>query len=544
MDRMKMGTRCLLALLAGSAWALAFPGLSIRSFAWIFPGLLFGLSFGCSFKQRFLLGFLSGMASHLGSLFWLLYIPIDQQANLLLRSGPFLGWLALSAYLACYPAFWLVLLPSFFFPAPSLRSPLLVEKLVATTSGYRLLMVGLAAAAWVALEMIRARLLTGFPWNLLGASQYENPALISMAQWTGVYGVSFLLVFASCSLLVTLLQAVHQPTGRVWLANFAPALLLVSLALGLGARTLTKPSEQEFLKLVLIQPAVPQTAIWDPAENERRFQKLLEMSGQALSEKPDLMVWPEAAVPPMTRPIYQAISEFAASNSLALVIGADEADVTPESTNFYNSSFLVDRGGKFQIGYRKRLLVIFGEYVPLRGLFPFLNYLTPISGGFSAGKKAVVFEMKDPPAKWGVLICFEDNFPHLAREYAGEETDFLLNLTNDGWFGKGAAQWQHAANSVFRAVENGRPLVRCTNNGLTCWIDRQGRIRQIFRGKNGTVYEEGFLSVLIPRNGRMERTTFYNSHGDIFGWSCLVLTTLVLVRSRFTSRLPGFGLSK
>ena len=121
--------------------------------------------------------------------------------------------------------------------------------------------------------------------------------------------------------------------------------------------------------------------------------------------------------------------------------------------------------------YIKRKLVIFGEYVPLADWLPFLKYLTPIQGGFTPGRRPVSFPLPGLRAKTSVLICFEDIFPHLVREHVDDDTDFLVNLTNNGWFGESAAQWQHAANAVFRAVENGLPLVRCANNGLTCWVD-------------------------------------------------------------------------
>jgi apolipoprotein N-acyltransferase len=120
------------------------------------------------------------------------------------------------------------------------------------------------------------------------------------------------------------------------------------------------------------------------------------------------------------------------------------------------------------------------------------------------------------------LICFEDVFPHLVRRYVAADTDFLVNLTNDGWFGESAAQWQHAANAAFRAVENGRPLLRCCNNGLTCWVDSSGRIRDIFRDPTGSVYGPGFLTATLPLPAPEERRpgTFYTAHGDWFGWAC------------------------
>jgi apolipoprotein N-acyltransferase len=128
--------------------------------------------------------------------------------------------------------------------------------------------------------------------------------------------------------------------------------------------------------------------------------------------------------------------------------------------------------------------------------------------------------VKNPGARFSTLICFEDAFAEEAREHVTDGADFLVNLTNDGWFGKGPAQWQQAAAAVFRAVENGVPLVRCTNDGVTCWIDAQGRLREVF-SVAGNNYEAGFMTAKIPLRTSGERGgTFYNLHGDWFGWSC------------------------
>jgi apolipoprotein N-acyltransferase len=131
-----------------------------------------------------------------------------------------------------------------------------------------------------------------------------------------------------------------------------------------------------------------------------------------------------------------------------------------------------------------------------------------------------------------VLICFEDIFPHLAREYADDDTDFLVNLTNNGWFGDSAAQWQHAAGAVFRAVENGVPLVRCANNGITGWIDAHGRLRQIFRTPAGSEYGAGAITLEIPLPAQKSAPTFYQRHGDWFGWICAVITLITLAINR------------
>jgi apolipoprotein N-acyltransferase len=218
-----------------------------------------------------------------------------------------------------------------------------------------------------------------------------------------------------------------------------------------------------------------------------------------------------------------------------MILGADDAEPRanpshPDEFDYYNAAHLLDREATRIAVYRKRQLVIFGEYVPFVRQLPFLRHLTPIEAGFSRGPGPVPFPIGSPQCRTSVLICFEDVFPHLARQYVNPDTDFLLNLTNDGWFGQSAAHWQQAANAAFRAVENGLPLVRCTNNGLTCWIDAFGRFRQWLGETTGDVYAPGFLSVRIPLlpDGARRPPTFYNRYGDLFGWTCIATTLLLL----------------
>src|SRR5207249_930586 len=199
---------------------------------------------------------------------------------------------------------------------------------------------------------------------------------------------------------------------------------------------------------------------------------------------------------------------------------------------FFNASFLLNPRGELVAKYHKRRLVIFGEYVPLERWLPFMKYLTPIGGSFTPGDQPVPFRLTQPQAFVSTLICFEDVFPHLSREYVEDDTDFLLNLTNNGWFDESAAQWQHAANAVFRAVENGLPLVRCANNGLTCWVDAQGRMQDVYFPGTQDIYGAGIKLIQVPLlDGSRREPTFYRRHGDAFGWSCVGGSTLVVGRT-------------
>lgn len=549
------GRRYATTVLIGIFWALPFLIRNTEGCAIIVPGILLFITAGTPGSLAFRLGFTAGLVQSLASFYWILNIPMPGEGSILMRSGPVFGWFALSTYLALYPAFW-VLGCWRMFPGRgyvSAQNAATFDNIVLLSTRSVLTWSLSCAALWVALEIIRARLITGFPWNLLGCSFFQAGELLAIARYTGVYGISFGIVWVSICMVLPIMRSLppaDQGPGwrELWphlkKTVFSIEYLRIPLIAG-GSMAfilflaMLSPGDKadRFLKIALVQPAIPQTSIWDPAENERRFQKLLDLSEEALKEKPDLLVWPEAAVPRFNEATYQSITNLAITHKVSMIFGADDSEVTPTATNYYNSSFLFNAEGKFVETYRKRFLVIFGEYVPLSGALPFLKYLTPITGGFSSGKRAVPFKIQQPLAKIGVLICFEDNFPHLAREYADEETDFLLNLTNNGWFGEGAAQWQHAANAVFRAIENGRPLVRCTNNGLTCWIDRDGRIQQIFRGREKGVYDAGFLIIHLPLAPRGSSSrTFYNRYGDVFGWSCTIISGGMILFSIWNSR--------
>ncbi len=532
--------RWLLAAGAGGLLALAFPKFSIAGFAWVAPALMLAAAQGKSGGAGFRIGCVSGLAFWLVSLDWLLLMPAT--------GFPILGWLALAGYVALYFGAWVAL------AAPSETLARLNPQLALAPAwprdswtGRTLWALG-GAAAWVALEMVRAWLFGGFPWSFLGASQYQFVPLIQVAAVTGVYGVSFLVVWFSLSLYsAARLILLHPAKRQVWQAEIVlPMAVVIGCYVG-GFLAMHRPVPAEnYLRVTAIQPSVPQTLIWSPTEDARRFQALLELSQRALARDTnasDLLVWPESAVPAIDEPTYQAINQFVRSNHLWLVLNGDDVEIHPAATNYFNAAFLIGPDGRWRQVYHKRQLVIFGEYVPLANWLPFLKWLTPITGGWTPGDQPATFELERrlTPPPVGViqitpgpaaddsgtvncapLICFEDTFPGATRASAQPEVDFLVNLTNDGWFGESAEQWQHLANAVFRAVENGLPLLRCANNGVTCLINGHGRVETLFRDAHNSEYGRGPLTVEIPLPAAAEKSapTFYNRHGDWFGWGC------------------------
>jgi apolipoprotein N-acyltransferase len=387
----------------------------------------------------------------------------------------------------------------------------------------------------VAWEMALAHVLGGFPWDLLGTSQYRLVPLTQVASVTGIYGVSFMVAWVSLALLSGALLAIRRPTTRsVWLGELLIPVITVAVLFNFGFRQLRRePEPGRTLNVTFVQPSIPQTLIWDPGNDPQRFHELVRLSEQGLTNRTDLLIWPEAAVPKMLRydrETFQAVTNLAEGHRVWMIVGSDDAEprrnaLNSDDADYFNSSFLISPQGQLVSRYVKRNLVMFGEYVPFQRWLPFLKYLTPIQGGFTPGTRPEPFELAGLNVKTQVLICFEDVFPQLAPTEMESDTDFLVNITNDGWFGDSAAQWQHAVTAVFRAIENRVPLLRCSNNGLTCWVDASGRFREIFHDELGSVYGAGTMTVQIPLSdpGQRRPLTFYTRHGDWFGWSCVAL---------------------
>ncbi len=407
------------------------------------------------------------------------------------------------------------------------------------------------AAIWVALEMLLARILGGFPWNLLGASQYRMIPLIQICSVTGIYGLSFLIVWTSLGLILAGVMVCRERVRRsAWVPEVILPMLAVAIAFNVGFRQLRPEAPPgRTLRMALVQPSIPQTLIWDSARDEERFRELLNLSERALTNGVDVLVWPEAAVPKLLRydkETYEEVTGLARRFHTWMIIGADDAEprlgsAKSNDADYFNGSFLINPDGKLENAYRKRNLVVFGEFIPFQRWMPFLKYFTPIEGGYTPGTRSVQFDLGNLGVKTSVLICFEDTFPQLARADAQDDTDFLVNLTNNGWFDESAAQWQHATSALFRAVENGVPLVRCANHGLTCWADAHGRLREIFQDGHGTIYGPGFLAAEIPLLplGTHHARTFYGRHGDWFGWACVGAALLMVLGRLFMGKRSG-----
>src|SRR5262245_47026029 len=286
---------------------------------------------GKSGWESFRIGYVAGLAHYLASLYWLLLIPYRWHS---LPLGPAAGWLALSAFVALYPATWVWLMSqrhvrkdpiaslsqaevrSGASPAPAVDRSESLHGVLARSWLERSRWALCGATSWVALEMILTRLFSGFPWNLLGASQYQMLPLIQVASVTGIYGVSFIVVWLSLALLSAALLVIRRPTMRsVWVGEILVPILITTALFNLGFRQIRRaPQAERNLTVSLVQPSIPQTLIWDSSNDAARFEDLLRLSREALTNKADLLIWPEAAVPKLLRydrPTYEAITGLA-----------------------------------------------------------------------------------------------------------------------------------------------------------------------------------------------------------------------------------------
>lgn len=516
-----------LAILAGILWALAFPLPGWSGLVWLAPGLLLAAGFDLRPGAAFRIGYFAGVAHHLIALRWLLHIPFP--------SGAIAAWLALTAYCALFPGLWLLLASRFIRAQTGAQTTstwtVSVQAVLHMSETRRQVLWAWLAAAWAALELVRGQFLGGFPWNMTGVTLWRNLPLMQTASVTGVYGLSFLICWVSVALAGGIAMLVLRPERRfAWTATLRIPLIALLLIMGAGLRRVMSPRPHaETTSLALIQPSISQQLIWDDAANPARFQKVLDLTRQALATHPDALIWPEGSMPDLSDEQFATVVAATRQAGAAWIFGTAYGKLVDGVPEHYNAALLVGPGGPIEDRYHKQRLVIFGEFIPFEKVLPFMKWLTPIGSSFTPGRGPAAFRFgTNRPVNASPMICFEDVFAHHTRAHVKPDTDFLLELTNNGWFGESSAQWQHCASAALRAVENGVPLVRCANNGLTCWLDEFGGMHDLLRSASGSVYDSGFLTTRVPVRppGEPRKLTFYNRHGDVFGWICFAVMIL------------------
>lgn len=382
------------------------------------------------------------------------------------------------------------------------------------------------AVAWVALEYIRTYLFSGFPWGVLGYSQYPNLVLIQTADTFGVLGISFLLVLANGSLVI----AFRAFTRRAWpgktnMAGLGLVMAVLCAVFIYGHFKLAQVHGQikgaPSRKICVIQANIPQDQKWNKAFIDETIDQYSRLSLQAIPC--DLVVWPETALP-----FYYGMDPVPSNRVDALVrkagtfflIGIPAARPSDHGFLYYNRACMLTPLALPKGYYDKHHLVPFGEYVPFKRLLWFAEKLTAGAGDFSKGETGPV-PLKFGTGTTGVLICFEILFPHIARDFVLNGADMLTTMTNDAWFGRTQAALQHFSIAVFRAVENRRSVVRAANTGISGFIDPSGTILD-----KTDIFTACALTRQVPL---MSGKTFYTRNGDFAAKACLVAFFLVCV---------------
>jgi len=496
------------ASLTGLLLALAFPRPGFSILAWIAFLPLFYAIRGKSPANSFKLGFIAGFVAYAGIFYWL-NIVMTTYGKLPLPVSICLT-LLMAAYLALYLAVAAAL--SRFAEAHSI--PMLIT----------------FPAVWVSLEYLRAYFLTGFPWALLGYTQYRTLPLLQIADMTGVYGVSFLIILVNI-FLYQLWRWVRGKDGATYpfLATFT-AIPLLLVTIWYGFVTLNREVSGTEVKVALAQGNIPQDIKWNPAFQEETvaiYERLSRSSSGAA-----LVVWPESSLPFFFQKelLYSArVTSLAKELDAALIVSSPALEYDGGREKLLNSAFLIAPDGSAAGRADKIHLVPFGEYVPLAKLLPFVKKMVQGIGDFSPGSTAA--PLTAAFGKIGVLVCFEGIFPEISRAYVNNGAGLLVNITNDAWFGDSSAPYQHLSMTVLRAVENRVPLVRSANTGITAIIDSRGHVRAMTG-----LFREALLTGTVRIGGEK---SFYTLHGDIFAWGCIALAIGIFAtvsRRRFLSQ--------
>ena len=509
---MNVSTRAALAVASGLALALAFPKFDVNFAAWVaFVPLLYAID-GESHRKVFLYSWLQGFACYVPSLYWIT-ITLHHFADVRIALAV-LPMLLLAAVIALFTgaAVW-------------------IAEFITTRLGLSIVVT--MPVAWTAVEWVRTYLPIGFPWNLLGYAAYQNLTLVQFAEFTGVYGVSALIVLFNVVVYVVFFR---RETARIQGISLGVLSTLIAAAWIFGALRIGELAHARpdgSLKFAMVQGDIPQTIKWDPHFLESSFGVYVQQTENAARLGADLIVWPEAAAAFFFQPTGQYPAAFAGDASYRqrllqlaadtgdpILFGAPALGQEDGRLGFYNRAYLVSGTGAVTAWYDKIQLVPFGEYVPMRQLLGyFVNRVVEGFGDMFAGSRQTIFEVKG--ARMGVLICYESIFPNLSRMAVNRGADILVNITNDAWYGESSAPYQLLAMAAFRAIETKTPMVRVANTGVSAVIEPTGQITArtpLF--KRGTEIERVYW--------RRQRTV-YTAVGDLFAEICFGLAAIAFI---------------
>jgi len=477
-----------------------------------------------SSRQACGLGLFAGFAFYYIELYWI----TNSIAGFTSLPGPvvILVMALLALYMGLYPALfcglWHKIKQSAVFDTP-------LGSIITALTG---------AAIWILLEDLRARMLGGFPWHPLGLTQIDNPLFTWLLPLGGVRLLSGLIILTNIGIYLGCGALRQKRFRRAALYSAVLLLPVIGLALAgnhhLNKSLLRQPiparhQEKRSLRVALIQPNILQKKKWQPENREKIINKMISLSQQSLSSKPDLIIWPEAALPLLLEKeigIYNYLKHFAAENQVALMLGSPRLVKQPGASDkqLFNSIFLISPAQAPQI-YNKIKLVPYGEFTPLSTLFPFISKIVP-GLDYSSGENIKNFNFKD--LKIAPSVCFEGVFPAFTARFFAAGADLLINLTNDAWFGDSPGPRQHLKNIRLRALENRCTICRSANTGISAIINPEGRIEQFL-----PLNQAGIITAEVPGK---HKPTFYAEHPHLpsilAGLYLLIPLFIIITRRR------------
>ena len=439
-----------------------------------------------------------------------------------------------------------------------------LPRMLGHSTPLRILMVFGLAGLWVIGEWTRTWVLSGFPWMPLAATQWQRMAILQIAAFTGAGGVSFVLIAMNLGFAAYAHRLIRE--GRLGLGKRSPEFLAAMFLLVVCLTTLLQETANRHNvplgRFAFVQPYIPQEIKWDNDKGPAILHILEDLTLAAGKTKPDVILWPEATTPWAVKGdenMRAWVEDLVKRTGTPLVLGSiarQPFPAEPELDDWLNGVFVVDPTTGVQPHfYAKRKLVPFGEFVPLRPLLGWLEKVVPVGDDFLRGHDAtpLVVTLKERPVAFGALLCYEDIFPQLSRASVLAGADMLVVHTNNGWFGEGGAAYQHASNTVLRAVETRRPVLRCGNGGWSGWIDEFGSIRAVLTkdpqghitsdpqlAAQGSVYFRGTQTVAVTAEARwLGQQSFYVRHGDWFVLACALVAGAGFFLLRTTPTPPA-----
>ncbi len=512
------------AALSGTFLILSFSQFHLGALAWISLTPLLMSCHDASPRHAFVLGWVTGVISFSGILYWIVN-AMHQYGNI-----PFIPsvliFILLASYLGLFVGVFSAIISLFLH---HLQRPSLL--------------VWAAPPTWVTLEILRTYLFTGFPWALLGYSQYHWLSIIQIADITGVYGISFLIVLVNAFLAFLMLSCRDRLNIRIAPMAMPAAITITCFALTLWYGELRQAAvhrtlDQRSIHVGLIQANIEQERKWDPAFRNEIMARYLNLTTEAIEthekEKVDLIVWPEAATPfvfAVDTPLHDQITSLLRTQQTALLFGSMAVnDIAEESTQLLNRAYLLSPQGTILNYYDKTRLVPFGEYVPR--FLPFMTKFTHGSDDYVPGNEHTI--MSGPHGRFGIAICFEVIYPDLVSQFVKQGAEYMITITNDAWFGRSSAPHQHFSMVVFRAIENRVSFAQAANTGISGFIDADGSIT-----RTTDLFEQ---AAIVDTMTIGHDQTFYTIYGDVFAYTCAGFTfafiLLVLGRQKRQVRSP------